>query len=152
MRVDSEEFARTFGNGVAAADRSDVPVKRSAAGPGSLVGDVGKEGGGAAAAWLGRFASHPRTSAEICRSSDGSCRRSAYPDCRARGYPQNIHRGQERLRSLQDSWSDPSLNHSLIRVSKLNYTSPIAPSIPPPLFALQSQNLQCSCHALQQIP
>jgi hypothetical protein len=31
MRVDSEEFRRTFGNGVAATDGSDAPVKRSAA-------------------------------------------------------------------------------------------------------------------------
>jgi len=51
MRVDSEEFARTFGNGVAAADGSDVPVKRSAGGPGSFMGDVGEEGAAAAPAW-----------------------------------------------------------------------------------------------------
>ena len=36
MRVDSEEFAGTFGNGLAAADRSDVPAKRSSGGLGSL--------------------------------------------------------------------------------------------------------------------
>src|SRR6266705_1711809 len=59
MRVDFEELARTLGNGVAASDGSDVPVKRSARGAGSSMGDVGEEGAAAAAAWPAGFATHP---------------------------------------------------------------------------------------------
>jgi len=45
VRVDSQGSARTSGNGVAAANRSDVPVKRPAGGPGSFMGDAGEQGG-----------------------------------------------------------------------------------------------------------